>query len=489
MNTPTSTKVRLVVFDLDGVLFSSKDLHYVALNRALEVVGPEYVINYEDHLAHFDGLPTKTKLDKLTAERGLPVSKHGMIWDLKQQKTFEVIADTFQPDVRLRAVLQGLKDAGYLIYCGSNSIYKTIELMLRKKKVLDLFDAIISCEDVTQPKPSPAIYLCACLRAGVSPKETIILEDSQVGRKSALLSGCHLLPVDVPENVTLKSILNAIDAINRSQENQVMRVKWRSPLNVVIPMNKRVTRVERSTFESCVGSESGPRVTTKEDLTTTCPSYLALVNGYPVLQLAVESLHVDANFIFVVPRRDYEEFHLKYLLAVLKPNCKVLVAEEETLGQAASVLLAKQYINDSTPLLIANCTQLLDWDSHTFLYLMDEPGVKGGIATVVRSDPRYSYVNVDEKGWIVDVAEKRVISDIATAGVYYWRSGSDFVKYSEEMMRDPKNMVDGAFYVSTAYKGAINDGMHFKAVPCNGYWPLGFPEDVEAYLKQTNTEE
>ncbi|KAJ3161154.1 hypothetical protein HDU86_007776 [Geranomyces michiganensis] len=245
MDTATSMRIKLIVFDLDGVLFSSKDLHYLALNRALADIDPKYVISYEDHLKHYDGLPTNTKLEKLSAERGLPAGDHKKIWEAKQEKTFEVIEDTFVPDHTLRENILRLKKAGYMVYCASNSIYKTIQtmrentatapeimrmtfvvihiptlkLMLLKKGVLDLFDYIVSCEDVRHPKPSPAVYLYTCLRAGCSPKETIILEDSQVGRKAALLSGCHLLPIEVPENVTYTSILSAIDLINRHQSN------------------------------------------------------------------------------------------------------------------------------------------------------------------------------------------------------------------------------------------------------------------------------
>jgi len=120
---------------LDGVLFSTKNLHYEALNRALETVDKKYVIDYQDHLKHFDGLPTNTKLEKLTLERGLPKEDHKKIWNLKQAKTYEVIEDTFTPDEKLRAMLTGLKKAGYIIYCGSNSIYKTIQVREKKTTI------------------------------------------------------------------------------------------------------------------------------------------------------------------------------------------------------------------------------------------------------------------------------------------------------------------------------------------------------------------
>ena len=68
--------VKLVVFDLDGVLIDSKQIHYEALNRAL---GKEYAIDIEEHLSTYDGLPTRAKLNMLTESKGLPTDKHADI--------------------------------------------------------------------------------------------------------------------------------------------------------------------------------------------------------------------------------------------------------------------------------------------------------------------------------------------------------------------------------------------------------------------------
>ena len=70
----------LVIFDLDGVLIDSRDMHYDALNRALANVGKEYVINKEEHLSLYDGLPTSKKLTMLTEKsssslKEIPCSK------------------------------------------------------------------------------------------------------------------------------------------------------------------------------------------------------------------------------------------------------------------------------------------------------------------------------------------------------------------------------------------------------------------------------
>jgi beta-phosphoglucomutase-like phosphatase (HAD superfamily) len=79
---------KLVIFDLDGVLIDSKDLHYKALNNALEKVDPKYKISYQEHLSKYDGLNTKKKLYMLTQEKGLPQESHNNVWKDKQEETF-----------------------------------------------------------------------------------------------------------------------------------------------------------------------------------------------------------------------------------------------------------------------------------------------------------------------------------------------------------------------------------------------------------------
>ncbi|KAJ3167395.1 hypothetical protein HDU88_002317 [Geranomyces variabilis] len=487
METATSMRIKLIVFDLDGVLFSSKDLHYLALNRALETIDPKYAISYQDHLDHFDGLPTNIKLEKMTAERGLPVADHKKIWELKQEQTFEVIRDTFVPDLELRQNLLQLKKAGYMVYCASNSIYKTIQLMLLKKGILDLFDYIVSCEDVRFPKPSPAVYLYTCLRAGCSPKETIVLEDSQVGRKAALLSGCHLLPIEVPANVTAASILPAIELINRHQSNFVMRVKWRRPLNVVIPMNKQVPPAHvPHAYRTYAAEIKHNTIMDIENPDAAYPVYLSIIGGSPVIQHVVENLNVEATFTFIVPRADYDRYQLKYMLSVLRRDCNIIVAEGQTSGQAATILLAKTFIDNDQPILIANCTQLLDWDSNAFLYAMDDPLLHGGILTFKSQEPRYSYVKMNGMNTVTEIHEKKVVSNLASAGIYYWKRGSDFVRFATKHVKDPSRMVENAFFVSGVYADAIAEKMTFRAIPCKAYVPLGTTNDIERLSQSSN---
>ena len=109
-------KIKLIIFDLDGVLVDAREIHYSSLNTALEEAGYP-IITREEHLSTFDGLGTHRKLELLE----MPERKRQYIWELKQQKTLEIIND-FEIDERLKEVLKKLSDEGYIIACATNSI-------------------------------------------------------------------------------------------------------------------------------------------------------------------------------------------------------------------------------------------------------------------------------------------------------------------------------------------------------------------------------
>ncbi|MDR2510187.1 MAG: HAD family phosphatase [Spirochaetaceae bacterium] len=207
------TKIKAVLFDMDGVLIEAKDWHYEALNRALSLFG--YEISRLEHLSSYDGLPTNVKLKKLTAAKGLPEGLHSFINEMKQQYTKEIIHRQCRPRFNHEFALSKLKAEGYRLACCSNSVRITIEMMMDYAKLSEYFEFIISNQEVKLPKPDPEIYLKAMKKMGLTPEECLICEDNENGIKAATASGGHLLTIKEIDDVNWDNIMNRILEVER----------------------------------------------------------------------------------------------------------------------------------------------------------------------------------------------------------------------------------------------------------------------------------
>lgn len=453
--------IKHIIFDMDGVLIDARELHYEALNLALKEVNEKFIITREEHLSTYDGLPTSKKLNLLTNDKGLSKDLHNLVWQKKQEKTIELI-NNMQYDERMRSILKQFKNDGYTIHVASNSIKHTIKMMLLKKGLIEYIDEIFSNQDVKNPKPHPEIYLHSMIKANVSPKETLIIEDSHVGRKAALESGAHLHAVKNSDDVDHIKILKTIMKINKIQN--AIKPKWQGgTMNVLIPMAGAGSRFEKAGY--------------------TFPKPLIEVNGKPMIQVVVENLNIDAKHIFIVQKKHYEKYHLKNLLSAIAPNCEIIQVDSITEGAACTTLLAKELINNDEPLLMANSDQFVEWDSNEFMYSMIGDSIDAGILTFKSNHPKWSFAKLDENGFVSEVAEKNPISNIATVGIYYWNKGSDYVKYAEQMIK--RNIrTNNEFYVCPVFNQAIEDGKKIKIFSIEKMWGLGTPEDLELFLRQ-----
>ena len=213
-------KIKAVIFDMDGVLIEAKDWHYKALNRALGLFGQ--AISRYDHLVTFDGLPTITKLDMLTLERGLPKKLHEFINELKQKYTIELVHQHCKPRFDHEYALSKLKSQGYRIGCGSNSVRQSIEIMLQKSDLMKYMETVVSAQEVSEPKPSPEMYEKIISYFNLTPQECLIIEDNENGIKAAKASGAHVLIVKEVDEVNIGNITNKIKQIENSNFEVVL---------------------------------------------------------------------------------------------------------------------------------------------------------------------------------------------------------------------------------------------------------------------------
>lgn len=449
--------IKLVIFDLDGVLVDAKKIHYETLNAAL---GEEFAIDWNEHLSLYDGLKTNQKLQMLTEKKGLPIDQHSHVWTTKQKLTIEALQN-LQPSSTLIDCMSRLSASGYKLAVCSNSIRKTVLVVLSKLGIIEYFDLILSNEDVNNSKPHPEIYWKAISQLNCLPEQTLILEDSPYGLLAASRSQSHVLRVANPKEINY-TMVN--DTITKLQQNNPMSLpKWKDEkLNVLIPMAGAGSRFEQAGY--------------------TFPKPLIEVNNKPMIQVVVENLNLDANYIYVVQKAHREKYNLDTLLNLITPGCKVVEVDGITQGAACTALLAKDFIDNDAPLFFANSDQFVEWDSNEFMYKMNETDADGGIVTFKATHPKWSFAKVNDNGLVTEVAEKNPISDTATVGYYYWKHGSDFVKYAEQMIQNDVR-VNNEFYVCPVFNQAIADNKSIRIFNAERMWGLGTPEDLNHYLE------
>jgi dTDP-glucose pyrophosphorylase len=218
------------------------------------------------------------------------------------------------------------------------------------------------------------------------------------------------------------------------------------------------------------------------DVGYTFPKPLIEVNGKPMIQVVLENLNIEANYTFVVRKEHYDKYSLQYLLTLIAPGCNIIQVDELTEGSACTTLLAKEFIDNDDPLLLANSDQFMEWNSNECLYAFNADGIDAGILTF-----KATHAKVGEDGFVSEVAEKKPISDDATVGVYFWKKGSDYVKYAEQMI-DKDIRTNGEFYICPVFNEAIADGKKVRIKEIERMWGIGTPEDLNYFLEHYDGE-
>lgn len=238
-------------------------------------------------------------------------------------------------------------------------------------------------------------------------------------------------------------------------------------LNIVIPMAGRGSRFASAGY--------------------TIPKPLIQIHGTPMIKVVIDNLtpKCEHRFIFICQEEHIKEFDLINKLHEFAPGSIVMGINQITEGQVCTVLLAKEYYNNEDPLMTANSDQWIDFDINTYLDSMNNRNLDGMIMTMKSNDPKWSYAKSNEKGLVVETAEKKVISDDATVGIFNFAHGKDLVYAAEQMIKD-NIRVNNEFYTCPSYNYLIKEnkkiGTFSIGKEFDGMYGLGTPQDLERFI-------
>jgi len=217
----------------------------------------------------------------------------------------------------------------------------------------------------------------------------------------------------------------------------------------------------------------------------TFPKPLIDVKGKPMIQTVVENLDFDCEYIFLVRKEHIEQYNgmIDTLDRITNGKFKYVIVDGLTEGAACTALLSEEHIDNDEDLLIANSDQFIEYESQNFNMLKNLTEVDGMVYTFNAVHPKWSFVKTNSRGYITEVAEKRPISNIATCGIYWYRHGSDFVKYAKRMI-DKDIRVNNEFYIAPVYNELIEAGKTLIPFYVSEMWGIGTPEDLRRFLKE-----
>lgn len=216
------------------------------------------------------------------------------------------------------------------------------------------------------------------------------------------------------------------------------------------------------------------------------PKNLIEINGKPLVERVIHSFDglaaQGARFLFLIRQSEIQKHHTASVVRLLVPNAEVISIPGDTAGAACTALWAIDKINNDTPLLITNGDQILEVDYTHALSDFQRPDVDGGALVFEAVHPRWSYVKIDSSGYVIEAAEKRPISRLATAGTYFFKRGSDFVQAARRMILKDAH-VDGVFYVCPAFNEMILDQSRIitHSISQESYFQFKTPRGLQEY--------
>ena len=225
----------------------------------------------------------------------------------------------------------------------------------------------------------------------------------------------------------------------------------------------------------------------KEGWTT--PKPLIELKGQPLFKHAISSVtdeDIQMKYSFIVRQEHIDKYQIDKGIKSFLPEANVFSVLKTTRGAVETCLIAESAIADDDAVIVMDCD--LEFRSKKFIEIIKrilstpiEDAEGGALVSFYSNEPRYSYAEIGENGYVVRTAEKEVISNHALCGAYLFSSGKRFRQIAHKLLNEPV-FTKPEYYVSLLFNYLLKDGEKVELAPMEEYYSYGTPEELSRYL-------
>ncbi len=210
---PPAPELCTVVFDLDGLMFNTEDLYQHVGREVLARRGKEFTDELLDQMM---GRKSTVALQIMIDWYDLDITVPDLAAE-SAEVMIGLLPDRLAPLPGLLALLDALEAAQIPKAIATSSPRDFVVRVLDQFQMQTRFEHVLTAEDITQGKPAPDVYLLAAKSLGHAPRQTMVLEDSQIGCQAAVAA--ETFAVAVPSGRSLQHKFDGVEFIAHSLED------------------------------------------------------------------------------------------------------------------------------------------------------------------------------------------------------------------------------------------------------------------------------
>jgi dTDP-glucose pyrophosphorylase len=214
------------------------------------------------------------------------------------------------------------------------------------------------------------------------------------------------------------------------------------------------------------------------------PAFLAETDGVTVLEKIVANTAnlPNSEHIFAFRESEMKRYRLDNIAKNISTTSKVVAIPDGTLGSACTAMFVASQLDQAAPLLIMSANELVEANFESIVDEFSQKNVTAGTVAFRSTHPRYSYVKLDESGNIVEAAQQNPISNLATTGIFYFKTTDIFVNSAKSMILKNAH-TEGNFYIAPVFNEIIlaNGSVAVSLIDKSQYNPLKTEKHILLY--------